>query len=216
MVKPKPQMTAVAHAVSDQVPLEPTVGPARKKRPTVSDVKSLQDQLSISQVSGAKQISLLRQQLAAQSQAFTTKRNEMRKFMTDMMKRQRGELVEETVRSEPLPVIDMVDDASVTSEFSYLTGDSEGHSTVALSNVQVVMAPDSSTNVPQPTTLARMDAEGHCDRGSCYTGTPSCAHCHNTTTSGTGTYRLLCDTTDYGRQGRTNGTTGNSGSPYDT
>ena len=135
----------------------PTVVPARKKRPTVSDVKSLQDQLSISQVSSAKQISLLRQQLATQAQAFTAERDEMRKFMTDMMKRQRGELVEETVRSEPLPVIDMVDDASVTSEFSYLTGDSEGHSTVGLSNVQVVMAPDSSTNGPTPTTLARKD-----------------------------------------------------------
>ena len=38
MAKPKPQMTAVAHAVSNQAPLEPTVVPARKKRPTVSDV----------------------------------------------------------------------------------------------------------------------------------------------------------------------------------
>ena len=116
--------------------------PARKKRPTVSNVKSLQDQLSISQVSSAKQISLLRQHLATQAQSFTAEREEMRKFMTDMMKRQRGELVEETVRSEPLHVIDMVDDASVTSEFSHLTGDSEGHSTVGLSYVQVVMAPD--------------------------------------------------------------------------
>ena len=39
MAKPKLQMTAVAHAVSDQAQLEPTVVPARKKRPTVSDVK---------------------------------------------------------------------------------------------------------------------------------------------------------------------------------
>ena len=31
MAKPKPQMTAVAHAVSDQVPLEPTVVPAKKE-----------------------------------------------------------------------------------------------------------------------------------------------------------------------------------------
>ena len=61
------------------------------------------------------------------------------------------------MRTEPLPVIDMVDDASVTSEFSYLTGDSEGHSIVALSNVQVVMASESPTNVPQPTTRARTD-----------------------------------------------------------
>ena len=57
----------------------------------------------------------------------------MRQFMTNMMKQQRGELVEETVRSEQLPVIGMVHDASVTSEFTYLTGDFEGHSTVALS-----------------------------------------------------------------------------------
>ena len=62
----------------------------------------------------------------------------MRMFMTNMMKQQRGELVRETVRSDPLPVIDMVDNAFVISEFSYLTGDSEGHSTVALSNVQVL------------------------------------------------------------------------------
>jgi hypothetical protein len=37
----------------------------------------------------------LRQQLAAQSQAFTAERNAMRKFMTNMMKQQRGELVKE-------------------------------------------------------------------------------------------------------------------------
>ena len=72
MAKPKPE---VAHAVDNQTPLEPTVVPARKKRPTVSEVRSLQDQLSISQVSSAKQISLLRQQLAAQSQAFTAERD---------------------------------------------------------------------------------------------------------------------------------------------
>ena len=53
----------------------------------------------------------------------------MRMFMTNLMKQQQGEHVEESVRSEPLPIIDMVDDALVNSEFSYLTGDSEGHST---------------------------------------------------------------------------------------
>ena len=66
---------------------------------------------------------MLRQQLAAQAQAFTAERDEMHLFMTNMMKQQQGEMVEETVRSEPLPVIDMVDDASVTSECSYLTRD---------------------------------------------------------------------------------------------
>ena len=51
--------------------------------PTVSEVRSLQDQLAISQVSSAKQISLLRQQLAAQAQAFTAGYDEMRVFMTN-------------------------------------------------------------------------------------------------------------------------------------
>ena len=78
----------------------------------------------------------------------------MRLFITNMMKQQWGGL---TVRSEPWPVIDMVDDPSVTSEFFYLTGDSEGHSNVALSNVQVVMVPQNPTNVPQLTVLARKD-----------------------------------------------------------
>jgi hypothetical protein len=44
----------------------------------------------------------------------------------------------------------MVDDASVDSEFSYLTGDSEGQSTVALSNVQLAVMSEPSTVVPQP------------------------------------------------------------------
>ena len=57
------------------------------------------------------------------------------------------------MRSEPAPVIDMADDVSVHSEFSYLTGDSEGHSTVDLSNVQMAMAPQLPTNVPHPTAL---------------------------------------------------------------
>ena len=70
-------------------------------------------------MSSAKQISLLRHQLAAQSQAFTAERNEMCQFMTNMMKQQRGGgLVVATVRSEQLPVIGMVDDASVTSKSS--------------------------------------------------------------------------------------------------
>ena len=103
MAKPKPPVTAVAHAVDDQTPLEPMIVPARKKRPTVSEVRNFQDQLSISQVSSDKQIFLLHQQVAAQSQAFTAERNEMRQFMTNMMKKQRGESVEETVRSKPLP-----------------------------------------------------------------------------------------------------------------
>ena len=66
------------------------------------------------------------------------------------MKQHRGKQVEAPARPEPLPVVDMVDDTSVHSEFSYLTGDSEGNSTVALSNVQVAMAPETSTVVPQP------------------------------------------------------------------
>ena len=48
-----------------------------------------------------------------------------------------------------MPVIDIVDDASESSEFSYLASDdSEGQSTVPLSNVQVAMEPVSSTVVP--------------------------------------------------------------------
>ena len=123
--------------------VQPRRAPAAKPQracSTVSEVRSIQDQLSISEVSSAKKISLLRQQLTAQEQAFTAERDEMRVFMTNLMKQQRGELVEEPVGSKPLPVIDMVDDASVHSEFFYLSGDSEGHSTVAFSNVQVAMA----------------------------------------------------------------------------
>ena len=37
------------------------------------------------------------------------------------------------------------------------TGDSEGPSTVALSNVQLAMAPEPSIIVPQPTALARKE-----------------------------------------------------------
>ena len=61
------------------------------------------------------------------------------------------------MRPEPLSVIDMVDDAFESSEYSCLTGHSEGHSTAALSNVEAVMAPEPSTNFPQPTTLDRKD-----------------------------------------------------------
>ena len=69
----------------------------QRARHTVTEVHGLQDQLAISQVSGAKKISLLHQQLAAQSQAFTAERDEMRTFMTNLMRQQRGELVEEPV-----------------------------------------------------------------------------------------------------------------------
>ena len=76
----------------------------------------------------------------------------MRMFMTNLMKQQWGEQVEDPIRSEPLPVIDMVDDASEHSKFSYLTGD------CALSNVQVVMAPELSTIVPQTKAPACKEA----------------------------------------------------------
>jgi len=51
----------------------------------------------------------------------------------------------------------MVDDASVHSEFSYHTGDSEGHLTVALSNVQGDTAPEPSNTVPQAKAPARKE-----------------------------------------------------------
>ena len=51
----------------------------------------------------------------------------------------------------------MVDDASVDSEFFYLTGDSEGQSTVALSNVLLAMALEPSTVVHQPKVPARKE-----------------------------------------------------------
>ena len=75
------------------------------------------------------------------------------------MKQHRGKQVEAPARPEPLPVVDMVDDTSVHSEFSYLTGDSEGNSTVALSNVQVAiyMASEPATVVPQPKAPARKE-----------------------------------------------------------
>ena len=81
----------------------------------------------------------------------------MKLFMTNLMKQQRGEQVDAPAPPQPQPVIDMVDDASESSEFSYLTGDdSEGQSTVPLSNVQVPMAPDSSTLGPLPTARQEM------------------------------------------------------------
>ena len=52
----------------------------------------------------------------------------------------------------------MVDNASVHSEFSYLTGYLEGQSTVALSNVQLIMTPEPSATVPQPKASARKEA----------------------------------------------------------
>ena len=81
----------------------------------------------------------------------------MRVFMTNLMKQQRGEQVEVPARPESLPLVDMVDDASVDSEFSYLTGDSEGQSIVALSNVQLATASEPSTVVPQPKAPVRKE-----------------------------------------------------------
>ena len=55
----------------------------------------------------------------------------------------------------------MVDDASESSEFSYLTGDdSEGQSTVPLSNVQVAVEPVSSTVVPLAKAPAPQEMQG--------------------------------------------------------
>ena len=158
MAKPKLTGTALPVVVDDQPPPKPVVVQPRRAKPpaakpqralpTVSEVRSLQDQLSVSQVSSSKQISLLRQQLTAQAQTFTAEHDEMRVFMTNLMKQQRGEQVEVPARPESLPLVDMVDDASVDSEFSYLTGDSEGQSIVALSNVQLATASEPSTVVP--------------------------------------------------------------------
>ena len=60
-------------------------------------------------MSSSKQISLLRQQLTAQAQAWWDAR------VHDESDETATEQVEEPVRSESLPVIDMVDDASVHS-----------------------------------------------------------------------------------------------------
>jgi hypothetical protein len=85
----------------------------------------------------------------------------MKLFMSNLMKQQRGEQVEAPAQPQPVPVIDMVDDSSESSEFSYLSGDdSEGQSTVPLSNVQVAMEPVSSTVVPLPTAPARQEMLG--------------------------------------------------------
>ena len=112
MTEPIPHVTAVPLAVDDHPPLELVVVQPRKAaktqraRPTVIEVRGLQGQLSISQASSAKQISLLCRQLAAQLQAFSAERDEMCKFMAELMRQQRGQSVEETVRLEALPVID--------------------------------------------------------------------------------------------------------------
>ena len=165
VAKPKTSGTAMPVVGDDQPLLAPVItkprrAPAAKPqrpRPTVTEVRGLQDQLTISQASSAKQISLLRQQLTAQAQAFTAERDEMRLFMTNLMRQQRGEQVEVPTQPASLPIIDMVDDVSVDSELSYLTGESEGPSTVALSNVQLVMAPEPSTVVPQAKASARKE-----------------------------------------------------------
>ena len=102
----------------------------------------------------------------------------MRTFMTNLMRQQQGELVEEPVRSEPSPVIDMVDDASVTSEFSYLTGDSEGHSTFALSNVQVAMAPTLTLHPTAPVRKVVVTPKETV--GGAQPGASHRAHCHHT------------------------------------
>jgi len=159
MTKLKPAGAALPVIVDDQPPLAPVVVKPRRAtavkpqrpRPTVSDVRGLQDQLTISQASSAKQISLLRQQLTAQVQAFTAESDDIRVFMINLMKQQQEKQVEAPA------VIDMFDDASVISEYSCLTGDSEGQSTVALSNVQLAVAAEPSTVVPQSKAPARKD-----------------------------------------------------------
>ena len=75
LAKPKTTGTAIPVVGNDQPLLAPVVtkprrAPAAKPqrpRPTVSDVRGLQEQLTISQASSAKQISLLRQQLTGAS-----------------------------------------------------------------------------------------------------------------------------------------------------
>ena len=136
MAKSKTTGNALPVVGDDQPLLAPMVtkprrAPAAKPqrpRPTVSDVRG--DQLTISQASSAKQISLLRQQLTAQARAFRAERDEMRFFMTSLMKQQRVEQVKIPAHPASPPVIDMVDDVSVDYEFSNLTGDSEGQSTL--------------------------------------------------------------------------------------
>jgi len=165
MAKPKPAGSAVTVVVTNQPSTVPVGVPTRraapkttKPRPTVAEVRSLQDQLALSQKSSAQQLSLLRQQLSAQQQAFTAERDEMKLFMTNLMKQQRGEQVDAPAPPQPMPIIDMVDEASESSDFSYLTGDeSEGQSTVPLSNVQGTVAPVSSTVVPLPKAPTRQE-----------------------------------------------------------
>jgi len=71
--KPKPPGIAVTAAADNPTTTagvqqrRAAAKPARP-RPTVSEVRSLQDQLALSQKSSAQQISLLRQQLTAQQQ----------------------------------------------------------------------------------------------------------------------------------------------------
>ena len=114
MAKPKPVGIAVTAVVDNQPPLatggfQPRRAAAKpaQPRPTVSDVRNLQDQLALSQKSSAQQISLLRQQLTAQQEAFSAERDEMRLFMTNLMKQQRGEQVEAPAHPQPMPVIDI-------------------------------------------------------------------------------------------------------------
>jgi len=97
---------ALTADVDNQPPIVPVVVQPRrttaakpaKPRPTISDLRSLQEQFFLSQMSSAQQISLLRQQLTAQARAFTAERDEMKLFMTNMMEQQRGEQVEAPAR----------------------------------------------------------------------------------------------------------------------
>ena len=121
VTKPKPIGNAVTAVVDNQPPLvtggvQPRRAAAKpaRPRPTVSDVRNLQDQLALSEKSSVQQISLLSQQLTAQQQAFSAERDEMKLFMTNLMKQQRGKQVEAPAHPQP-PVIDMVDGASGSS-----------------------------------------------------------------------------------------------------
>ena len=147
MTKPKPQVTAV--------PLSTTT---KKQR---AEVRGLQDQLAISQASSAKRISLLRQQLTAQSQAFTAERYEMRTFMTNLMRQQRGSRWSRSRCAQNHCMF------YVLLTWLTMTPCSLNFSTwqeilrvswTSLWKRQVAMAPQLPTNVPHPTALPRKEA----------------------------------------------------------
>jgi len=118
MTKLKPQVTAVPI-------LEPVAVQSRKAttaktprpRPTVTKARGLQDHLSISQASTTFPENFSMASTTGRSIAsfHSAERDKMRTFMTNLLKQQWESWLRKRC-SEPLPVVEIVDNVSVQSE----------------------------------------------------------------------------------------------------